>query len=83
MWTSTRYRGQMATDRAADRHLNGKFTYRPSPSDLLKRLDQVKGQKSRSEILSELLSAYLAGEPMPARSWVPGESGDTGQDHAV
>lgn len=81
MWISTRYAVPMATNRAADRHRSTGYLYRPTPPDLLQRLDAAVGPRRRPEMLSALLAAYLDGGPMPARPWLDSESGDSGQDH--
>ena len=54
-----------------DRHLKAKYTYRPTPADLLERLDQVRGALPRAAVISDLLVRYLDGRPMPRRPWLP------------
>jgi hypothetical protein len=71
----------MTKDRAADRHLTPSYPYRPDPPDLLERLDERIGVGLRSRAISELLSRWLAGEPMPGPNWWPGNSDKAGQDH--
>jgi hypothetical protein len=70
----------MAKDRALDRHQTGNYPYRPTPPDLLERLDEQVGTGRRSEVLSALLAAYLDGGPMPPRPWLSSKSGDTGHE---
>jgi hypothetical protein len=73
----------MAKDRALDRHQAPNYPYRPTPPDLLERLDERVGPGQRGKTLSALLAAYLDEEPMPARPWVAGEPGDTGQERGA
>lgn len=63
-----------------DRHLTRNYPYRPKPPDLLERLDAVRGDWSRAEVLSDLLARYLDGRPMPPHPWRPTEPGQDGQD---
>jgi hypothetical protein len=53
-----------------DRHLNDRYTYRPSPANLLIRLDAVRGARTRAAVISDLLARYLDGKPMPRRPWL-------------
>jgi hypothetical protein len=72
----------MPKDRAQDRHLKTSYPYRPDPPDLLERLDARIGVGLRSKAISELVSRWLAGQPMPGSDWWPGESDKEGQGHA-
>jgi hypothetical protein len=69
----------MAQDRALDRHRTTNYPYRPTPPDLLERLDARVGTGRRSEVLSDLLARYLDGRAMPARPWRSGKPGKAGQ----
>jgi hypothetical protein len=71
----------MPKDRTLDRHQTPNYPYRPDPPDLLERLDARIGVGLRSKAISDLLSRWLAGQPMPGRNWWPREPDKTGQDH--
>lgn len=53
-----------------DRHLTSHYSYRPTPPDLLIRLDAVHGRRHRAAVISDLLARYLDGRPMPRREWL-------------
>lgn len=65
---------------AEDRHLNPQRTIRPDPADLWERLGEVSGGRSCSRVISDLISRYLAGRPMPPLPWRLVEPGQDGQD---
>lgn len=65
---------------STDRHEHPNYPYRPDPSDLLKKLDEVHGTGRRSKVLSDLLRRYLAGQSMPKLGRAGEESGKPGQE---
>lgn len=58
-----------------ERHHTAKYTYRPTPPDLLIRLDAVRGARTRAAVISDLLARYLDGKPMPRREWAAPKRG--------
>lgn len=73
----------MATDRSADRHKTANYPYRPTPSDLLKQLDETVGPGRRSAVMSVLLRRFLAGGSMPTVAEVLAESDKPGHGNSA
>jgi hypothetical protein len=69
----------MAKDRALDRHLTGNYPYRPTPSDLLQRLDDAVGEGRRSKAISLLLAGVLDRRPIQSPEELHAEVDKLGQ----
>jgi hypothetical protein len=68
---------------AKDRHLTRGYIYRPTPSDLLKQIDETMGTGWRARVISSVLRRFVAGEPMPSPDDVRKDWDKTGQGHSA
>jgi hypothetical protein len=57
----------MTKDRSLDRHARPARIWRPDPPELWEQLGEVANGRPRSEVINDLVKAYLAGQPMPDR----------------